>query len=82
MLLFSDLQMLVLNNAIYRVMRKLKIPKTQEPLLGYLYRNRNRAGGMTYTVMDGSFNLRLHDLIEYFAHSLTFVFLFAPLIKS
>ena len=74
--------MKVLNVAIHEAMAKIELHEIQEMLLIFLQASENRKGGIGFTILNGAFQLHSFLLVEYFAHSLTFVFLFAPLLNN
>lgn len=76
------LQINVLDRSIYFNIQNLKIYDFQNRLLRYLALSRSRKKRISFTVFSGAFHLRSQSLIEYLMHSLTFIFLFAPLIKQ
>lgn len=76
------LQIQVLEESIYQNIHNLTMSGFKMDLLPYLEISRSQTKRISFTVFSGAFNLRSQSLIEYLMHSLTFIFLFAPLIQQ
>ena len=74
----------MLNKAICQNFSQLKRLDTgdKEDLIRHLTFSTAKQKRFSFTVLFGAFHLNSGDLVEYLTHSLSLVFLFAPLIQK
>ena len=72
----------VLDKAIHRKISTLPGRKIKMLMLQYLEHRASKNQPISFTVLFGSYHLHFYDLVEYLAHSLSLIFLFAPLLRK
>ena len=72
----------VLDKAVYRKIPTLMDGRLKMCLSQYLEQSVSRNQRISFTVLFGSYHLHSYDLFEYLAHSLSLIFLFAPLLRK